>query len=110
MREQLGDPGVSEFDNDYQVIRLSITWGATSVGIFVVVLGLQVFGRALGVSLAQVIGASFALAVAGLALGLIGLRFGRSRGAARAGAFLNGVVVGIFVLAPVAAQILRWLG
>ncbi len=104
-------PGASGFEEDYQVIRLKVSWGALSVIAFVTVLTLQLFGRTLGVSLRDVIGATMALSVAGFVLGLIGLWFGKSRGAARAGAFLNGVVLlCIFVILPATYMILRWLG
>ncbi len=104
-------PGTSDFENDYQVIRLRVSWGALSVLAFAAVLTLQLFGRVLGVSLREVIAGTMGLSVAGFALGLIGLRYGRSRGAARAGAFLNGVVLlCIFVILPATAMILRRLG
>ncbi len=110
MRAPRTDPGASDFENDYQVISLSISWGMLSIAAFAVILTLQLFGRVLGVSLAQVIGATLVLSIAGFALALIGLRFDRGRGAATVGAFLNGVVLGIFLLVPVASQVLRRLG
>ncbi len=111
----MGEPRIdgmrNDFDDDYQVIRLRVSWGALSVVAFVSILSLQMFGDRLGISLAQMIGGTLALSVAGFALGVIGLRFGRSRGAARAGLFLNGVVLAcVFIILPVAHQILRRLG
>ncbi len=109
----MGEPrtGPSDFDDDYQVVRLRISWGALSVAAFVVGMVLQLLGWRLGVSLGQLTAATMALSVAGCALGLIGLRFGKSRGAARVGAFLNGVVLlCIFILLPAAYTILRRLG
>ena len=101
----------SDFENDYQVIDLSISWGMLSVVAFAAVLALQLFGRVLGVGLREVIFGTLALSIAGFILGLIGLKLGRSRGAARVGAFLNGVVLlVIFVILPVAFQVLRRLG
>ncbi len=112
MGEPRTDPGssVSDFDDDYQVIRLKASWGAVSIVAFAAILILQMFGHMLRVSLPQVIGGTAALALAGFALGLIGLRFGRSRGAARAGTFLNGAVLGIFVLVAIVTGLLRRLG
>ncbi len=104
-------PGASDYENDYQVIRLRVSWGMLSVLAFAAVLTLQLFGRTLGVSLAQATGGTLVLSVAGLALGLVGLRCGKSRGAARLGAFLNGVVLlCIFVILPATSMILRRLG
>ena len=105
------DSGSSGFDNDYQVINLSISWGMLSIVAFAVILTLQVFGRVLGVTLAQMTLVTLSLAFVGFAVGLVGLRSGRGRGAARVGAFLNGtVLLCVFVILPVAYQILRRLG
>ena len=109
MGESRTDPGRSDVDDDYQVIRLRVSWGAVSIVAFAAILILQLFGRWLRFSLPQVIFGTAGLALAGLVLGLVGLRFGRSRGAARAGAFLNGAVLGIFVLVPIVTGILRRL-
>ncbi len=110
MGESRSDPGFSGFENDYQVIPLSITWGSMSIVAFVIILILQLSGRMLGLGLFQIIGATLGLSVAGFVLGLIGLKFGRSHGAAKVGAFLNGVVLlCIFVILPVVFQILRRL-
>ncbi len=119
MGEPRTDPALSippdggtgdDADNDYQVIRLSISWGATSIIAFAGILIIQRFPSALGISLPQMIGGTALLAITGLALGLIGLKFGRSRGAARIGTFLNGTVLGLFVLVPIVSGILRRLG
>ncbi len=96
-------------DDDYQVIRLRVSWGAVSILAFAAILTLQLFGHWLRVSLPQVILGTAALALAGLVLGLIGMKFGSGRGAARIGAFLNGAVLGIFVLVPIVTGILRQL-
>ncbi len=96
-------------DDDYQVIRLRVSWGAVSILAFAGILILQLFGRWLQVSLRQVIFGTAALALAGLVLGLIGMKFGRGRAAARIGAFLNGAVLGIFLLVPIVTGILRQL-
>lgn len=109
MGEPRSDSGTSDVDDDYQVIRLKVSWGAVSIVAFTAILILQLFGRWLRVSLPQVIFGTAALALAGLVLGLIGLRFGQSRGAARVGAFLNGSVLGIFLLVPIVTGILRRL-
>ncbi len=110
MGEPRIDPGMSDVDDDYQVIRLRVSWGAVSIAAFIGILILQLFGRWLRVSLPQVIGGTAALALTGLVLGLIGLKFSRSRGAARVGTFLNGAVLGIFVLVPLLTGLLRRLG
>ncbi len=118
MGEPRTDPGISAppeggrwnaGDDDYQVIRLRVSWGAVSILAFAAILTLQLFGRLLKVSLQQVIFGTAALALAGLVLGLIGMRLGRSRAAARVGAFLNGAVLGIFLLVPIVTGILRQL-
>ncbi len=108
------DSGFSDFDNDYQVIRISLNWGALSISALAVTLTVNVAGDNLGASFGQLVAATMGLSVIGLAFGLIGMKFGRHRGAARVGAFLNGVVVAIFLaiaaLLPVMFQILRRLG
>ena len=99
-----------QVEDDYQVVRLSIGWGPVSILTFVAILILQIFGNRFGASLGQVIFGTMAMAAAGLILGLIGLKFGHSRDAARAGAFLNGVVLLIiFIVLPVFYQIMRRL-
>lgn len=101
---------MADLDNDYQVIRLSISWGMFSIAAFVGVLTLQVFGPQLGVNLIQVIGGTMALSMGGFAAGLIGLKFGNNRGGAKVGAFLNGVVLlCLFIILP-AFQVLSRLG
>lgn len=101
-----------ERDDDYEVVRISISWGMLSIVAFAVILTLQMFGiRVLGLSLAQVVGATLVLSFVGFALGLVGVRFGRARGAAKLGAFLNGVVLlCIFILLPLTFAILRRIG
>ncbi len=109
----MGEPrtGPSDFDDDYQVVRLRISWGSLSVVAFIVILILQLFGRQFGANLIEVNLGTMALSAAGFVLGLIGLKLGDSRGAARLGAFLNGVVLlCIFVILPVTFMILRRLG
>ena len=102
------ESAVSSFENDYQVISLSISWGMVSITAFVAIVALQIFD--LGANLTQVVFATMGLAIGGFALGLIGLKFGRSRVAARTGAFLNGVVLlCIIVILPVTLMVLRWL-
>ncbi len=103
----IGDAFGNEFDDDYQVIRLRISWGFLSIIAFVGILALQI--DTLGVSLPQMIGGTLVLAISGFVLGLIGLKFGRSRGAARAGVFLNGTVLGLFVLVAVGSVLMRQL-
>ncbi len=93
MSETRTGPGFSDFEDDYQVIRLSVNWGSTSIVAFAAVVILNMGGRFLGLGLFQIIGATLALSIAGFLLGLIGLKFGRGRGAARVGVFLNGVVL-----------------
>ncbi len=111
MSESPGDHGYSDFDNDYQVIRLSVTWGSLSVVAFVAIVVLNLGARWFGLGLFKIIGATMALSASGFVLGLIGLKLGNSRGAARVGAFLNGVVLlCIFVILPVVFMILRRLG
>ncbi len=111
MDKRHADPGASGFDNDYQVINLSISWGLVSVLAFTAVLVLQLLGGRLGVNVAEMFLGTLLLAAAGLLCGLIGLRFGRSRGAARVGAFLNGtVLLCVVVILPFVFQILRRLG
>ena len=109
MAEPSADPVSAHFDDDYQVIRLSISWGALSILAFVAILVLQLFSRHLGISLPQMIGATALLGLGGFAIGLVGLRFGRAPGAARVGVFLNGAVLGIFLLVPIVSGILRRL-
>ena len=104
------DPGASEFENDYQVISLSISWGLVSVLAFAAVLALQLLGRRFGVGVPQMFGGTLLLSVVGLICGLVGLRVGHARGAARVGAFLNGVVLlCITIILPFVFQILRRL-
>ena len=98
--------------DDYEVIRLSISWGVLSIAAFLALISLQLFGVSyLRLSYLRVFVATLALAFVGLALGLTGLRIGRGRRSARVGVFLNGVVLlCIFVLVPVVFSILRRLG
>ncbi len=111
MSEPRSGPGGSEFDSDYEVVGLRVGWGGTSVIAFVATLSLHVFSGVLGISLRQAMVGTLVLPVAGLGLGLIGLRFGHSRRASRAGVFLNAVVLlCIFVILPATTTILRWLG
>jgi len=99
-------------DEDYEVLRISITWGGLSIAAFALVMGLQIFGvNSLQLSYLEVIAATFALSFAGLALGLVGMKIGRGRRSARLGVFLNGVVLFcIFVLVPLTWRVLRRLG
>lgn len=96
---------------DYEVVRLSIGWGSVSILAFATILTLQMFGfRVFGLDLSQVVVATLPLALSGFACGLIGLRFGRGRGAAKVGTFLNGIVLlCIFVLLPLTYQVTKWL-
>ncbi len=110
MGEQRANSGFAGFGDDYQVIRLQISWGACSVLAFAAILAIQLLGRWLGISLVQSIVSAALLAIVGLILGLIGLKFGRARGAARVGVFLNAVVIGMFLLLPLVSGILRRLG
>jgi hypothetical protein len=110
MGEPRAESGASDFESDYQVISLSISWGLVSVVAFIAVLALQLLGRRLGLGVPRVFGGTLLLSLIGLLCGLIGLRFGRARGAARAGAFLNGVVLlCIAIILPFVFQILRRL-
>lgn len=97
--------------DDYEVIRVSISWGALSILAFIALMTLQVFGfRVFGLRLGQLTAATLALAFAGFVLGLIGTRLGRARRAAKVGLFLNGVVLFcVFVLMPLTFQVLRSL-
>ncbi len=97
-------------EDDYQVIRFRIGWGTLSILSFAAILAIQLFGRWLEISLVRSIIATALLAIGGLVLGLIGLKFGRARGAARVGVFLNGAVIGILLLVPLVSGILRRLG
>ncbi len=100
------DSEVSDFDSDYQVIRFSVSWGSLSIFAFILTLAVNIVGNDLGLS-----AATMGLAVAGVVLGLIGMKVGRrGRGAARAGTFLNGAVVIIFlVVAIVMPELLKAL-
>lgn len=97
-------------DDDYEVIRVSISWGMLSILVFAVILTTQLFGlRVFGLRLSQVV-ATLPLSVAGLVLGGIGFKFGRARRAAKIGLFLNGVVLFcVFVFVPLAFLARRWL-
>ena len=102
-----------EYD-DYEVFRLSISWGMLSIMAFVVVLMLQMFDSGtFGLTSFQAVAATLPLSFLGFVLGVLGIRYGRGQRAARIGVFLNGVVLCcIFVLLPVTFQILRrfsWL-
>ncbi len=112
MSEPHTESGFQDFDNDYQVIRFSLRWGSLSIFMFVATLAVNVVGDNFGANVRQLVTATMGLSFVGLLLGLIGLKFGRGgRGAARAGVFLNGTVVGVFlIIMPVVYQILRRLG
>ena len=75
------------------------------------IMAIQFFGYTFfGLRLAQMALSTLGLSALGFTLGLIGMRFGRGRRAARLGAFLNGVVLFcVFVLLPLTFQILRAL-
>ena len=90
---------------------MSISWGALSIAAFMVIMTLQIFGfTVFGLRIAQITMATLGLSALGFSLGLIGMRLGRGRKAARLGAFLNGVVLFcVFVLLPVTFQVLRAL-
>ena len=105
----MGDPSRKlDGGGDYEVIRISISWGALSIALFVLLMALVIFGD---LRLAQFVFATLSLSIAGSVVGLVGFRFGRSRRAARVGLFLNGVVlVCYFVLVPLIYQVLRRLG
>ncbi|MCP3956467.1 MAG: hypothetical protein GY719_01300 [bacterium] len=98
-------------DEDYEVLRISISWGLLSILVFLIVITLQIYGwRTLGINIAQLALSTLGLSVLGLALGLIGLKFGRGRRAAKVGTFLNGVVLFcVFVLLPVSFYVSRLL-
>ncbi len=98
--------------DDYEVIRLSISWGALSILAFLLLMALQVGGaRFLDLRLFQVVVATLALAAAGFVFGLVGMKFGRGRQAARLGVFFNGAVLfSVFVLVPLVSALLRRLG
>jgi len=98
-------------DDDYEVIRISISWGMLSILVFGVILTTQLFGwRVFGLRLSQVVAATLPLSVAGVILGGIGLKFGRARRAAKIGIFLNGVVLlCVFSLVLLTLKALRWL-
>lgn len=111
MSEQRTDSGFQDFDDDYQVIRLSLRFGSLSILMFVTTLAVHVVGDNFGANVGQMVFATFGFTGAGLVLGLLGLKFDRGgRGAARAGVFLNGSVVGIFlIILPAVYQILKRL-
>lgn len=98
--------------DDYQVIRISISWGALSVVAFLLLMGLQIFGiRFFQLRLTQVTVATLTLSIAGFVLGLVGMRAKSGRRAARLGVFLHGTVLFcVFVLVPLTFQVLRRLG
>ncbi len=104
-------PAYEGEDEDYEVIRVSISWGLLSILVFAAILTTQLFGlRVFGLRLSQVVAATLPLSVAGLILGGIGLKFGRARRAAKVGVFLNGVVLFcVFLLVLMTFRVWSWL-
>lgn len=99
-------------NDDYEVVRLSIGWGALSILAFASMLIVQLGGsRVLGLSVAQATVLILPLSGVGFVLGTIGVKYGRDSRLARLGVFLNGIVLFcILVLLPLTTQILRRLG
>ncbi|MEM7351793.1 MAG: hypothetical protein AAF657_13430 [Acidobacteriota bacterium] len=99
-------------DGDYEVIRLSISWGMLSLLAFASLLTVQLFGpRVFGMAFERAVALTLPLSLGGFVLGLVGLRYGDGPQIARLGVFLNGVVLlCIFVLLPATFFIMRRLG
>ena len=98
-------------DDEYEVLRISISWGLLSILAFAAAIVLHIFGwRFFGLGIARLALWTLGLSAGGFVLGLIGLRVGRGRRAARLGTFLNGVVLFcVFVLLPVSFYVSRML-
>jgi len=99
------DPSPDFSDGEYGVIQVPDAWHVASLACFTAALGARFLVKLLPLRwmplpkpLLPAI-AVLLLASAGLALGLVGLKSPRSRGAARVAVFLNATVLALAVLA-----------
>lgn len=99
-----------ETDDDldgYGVVRLRISWGGASLGLLAALVAFNTFYMHFARRMILLIGLTPLVLVAGLVLGLIGLRFDEKKDLARWSALLNGSIVGLIFLLVVVWYFVR---